>query len=94
MLWILYPQPKFFDYDSYKKFAPDLEKDGFYRWLDRYFLLLQLPLGVVLYFLGGWSFVFYGLVMKRRDLNLELLDRPLQRSRTQLNLLTLWFSSD
>jgi fatty-acid desaturase len=64
MLWILYPQPKFFDYDSYKKFAPDLEKDGFYRWLDRYFLLLQLPLGVVLYFLGGWSFVFYGLVMR------------------------------
>jgi stearoyl-CoA desaturase (delta-9 desaturase) len=64
MLWVLYPRPKFFDYDSYKKFAPDLERDGFYRWLDRYFLLLQIPLGVVLYLLGGWSFVVYGLVLR------------------------------
>jgi fatty-acid desaturase len=32
--------------------------------LDRYFLLLQVPLAVVLYALGGWSFVIYGIFVR------------------------------
>ncbi|MEB3181289.1 MAG: fatty acid desaturase [Nostocaceae cyanobacterium] len=64
MLWILYPRAEFYDYENYRKFAPDLDKDGFYRWLDRYFLLLQFPLGVLLYLLGGWSFVIYGIFLR------------------------------
>jgi sn-2 palmitoyl-lipid 9-desaturase len=51
-------------YKSNRKFAPDLAKDAFYRWLDRYYLLLQIPLGVGLYLLGGWSFVIYGLFLR------------------------------
>ena len=50
----------FFATDTYRKYAPDLAHDAFYSWLDRYFLLLQLPLGVLLYILGGRSFVVYG----------------------------------
>ena len=34
------------------RFTGDLERDPFYRWLDRWFLLLQLPLGAALYFYG------------------------------------------
>ncbi len=64
MGWLLYKRPEFFEYESNRKFAPDLAKDGFYRWLDRYFLLLQVPLGVGLYLLGGWSFVIYGLFLR------------------------------
>ena len=64
MGWLLYKRPEFFEYESNRKFAPDLAKDGFYRWLDRYYLLLQIPLGVVLYLLGGWSFVIYGLFLR------------------------------
>lgn len=64
MLWLFYPQRDVFAYESYKRFAPDLERDGFYRWLNRYYLLLQLPLGLILYLLGGWSFVIYGLVVR------------------------------
>ena len=64
MLWILYPRPEFFDGKNYKRFAPDLARDPFYCWLDRYHLLLQLPLGLLLYALGGWSFVIYGMFLR------------------------------
>lgn len=64
MLWIFYPRPEFFDPDHYQKFAPDLARQGFYQWLDRYFLLLQIPLGILLYGLGGWSFVVYGMFVR------------------------------
>jgi stearoyl-CoA desaturase (delta-9 desaturase) len=64
MGWLLYKRPEFFEYESNRKFAPDLAKDAFYRWLDRYYLLLQIPLGVGLYLFGGWSFVIYGLFLR------------------------------
>jgi sn-2 palmitoyl-lipid 9-desaturase len=64
MLWIMYPQAKFFDADLYQKFAPDLMRQPYYRWLDRNFLLLQVPLALLLYALGGWSFVLYGIFVR------------------------------
>lgn len=64
MLWMLYPDAKFFDYEQYCKYAPDLARDPFYRWLNRYFFLLQIPLGFLLYALGGWSFVIYGIFLR------------------------------
>jgi stearoyl-CoA desaturase (delta-9 desaturase) len=64
MQWVLCPRPEFFDYDTYKRFAPDLEREPFYRWLDRYFLLLQIPVAVLLYALGGLPFVVYGVVLR------------------------------
>ncbi|NJR65600.1 MAG: acyl-CoA desaturase [Leptolyngbyaceae cyanobacterium CRU_2_3] len=64
MVWLLYDRPEFFNYEAYKKFAPDLAKDPFYRWLNRYFLLLQVPLSILLYIIGGWSFVIYGVFLR------------------------------
>ncbi len=64
MLWLFYPQRQFFDYDSCKKFAPDLDRDPFYRWLNKNFLMLQIPVGVALYLAGGWSFVIYGVFVR------------------------------
>jgi sn-2 palmitoyl-lipid 9-desaturase len=64
MLWLFYPQANFFDYGYYKQFAPDLVRERFYRWLNRYFLLLQIPMGLVLYLMGGWSFVIYGVFLR------------------------------
>lgn len=64
MLWIFYPHAELFDYEQYKRFAPDLVRDPFYRWLNRYFFLLQLPLALLLYGLGGWSFVIYGVFLR------------------------------
>lgn len=64
MLWILCPRPEVYRYDLYKKYAPDLARDPFYRLLNRYFLLLQIPIAVLLYALGGWSFVIYGVFLR------------------------------
>lgn len=64
MLWMFYPVEEYFDYEKYKKYAPDLARQPFYRWLNRYFILLQIPLAAVLYALGGWSFVIYGVVLR------------------------------
>lgn len=64
MLWLFYPHTDTFNYNAYKRFAPDLDRDPFYRWLNRSFLWLQIPVGVLLYLLGGWSFVIYGVFVR------------------------------
>jgi fatty-acid desaturase len=64
MLWILKPQEDAFAYSQYSRYAPDLAKNAYYRWLDRYFLVLQVPLAIALYALGGWSFVIYGIFVR------------------------------
>jgi sn-2 palmitoyl-lipid 9-desaturase len=64
MLWIFYPAAESFDPNLYRRWAPDLAKDAFYRWLDKYFLLLQIPVALALYAVGGWSFVIYGVFLR------------------------------
>jgi sn-2 palmitoyl-lipid 9-desaturase len=61
MLWMLYPGSDFFNLASYSRNAPELARDPFYRWLDRYGLTLQIPLAFLLWGLGGWSFLVWGL---------------------------------
>jgi len=64
IVWILKPQEDSFAYSQYSRYAPDLAKKAYYRWLDRYFALLQVPLAVVLYAIGGWPFVIYGIFVR------------------------------
>jgi sn-2 palmitoyl-lipid 9-desaturase len=64
MGWLLAAKSDAFDRQQYQKFAPDLARDGFYQLLDRSFLLLQLPLAVGLYALGGWAYVVYGIFVR------------------------------
>ncbi|MCT7960946.1 fatty acid desaturase [Laspinema sp. D1] len=64
LLWMIYPRPEFFNKELYNRFAPDLARDPFYCWLDRYSLLMQVPLAVVLYLLGGWPFIVYGVFVR------------------------------
>ena len=47
-----------------KQYVEDLRRDPYYRWLDKYFLLLQIPLGVLLYNLGGWHYVLWGIPLR------------------------------
>lgn len=64
LLWMVYYRSEIFEYEKYRRFAPDLDRQGFYRWLDRYFLLLQVPVALGLYLLGGWPFVIYGVFVR------------------------------
>ncbi|MEE3718292.1 fatty acid desaturase [Tumidithrix elongata RA019] len=69
MAWILYSKPEHFDLKNYRNFAPDLASDRYYQFLDKYFLSLQIPLGILLYFIGstigqGIGFVLYGIFVR------------------------------
>jgi fatty-acid desaturase len=64
LIWMLRPEFHTFDVNHYQRYAPDLARHAYYRWLDRYFILLQVPLAILLYALGGWSFVIYGIFLR------------------------------
>ena len=50
--------------------TPDMQRVPYYRWLNRHFLLLQLPLAVLLYGIGnatgvgGWPLVLWGIPLR------------------------------
>ncbi|MDX2270978.1 MAG: fatty acid desaturase [Cyanobacteriota bacterium] len=64
MNWIFFRKLEHHEYELYRKFAPDLDRDPFYRFLNRRQNLLQVILGLGLYVLGGWSWVIYGIFVR------------------------------
>ena len=44
--------------------TPDMQRVPYYRWLNRNFLLLQLPLAALLYALGGMPLVLWGIPLR------------------------------
>jgi sn-1 stearoyl-lipid 9-desaturase len=42
----------------------DINTDPFYKFIDQYFLLIQIAFGALLYLLGGWSFVVWGIFVR------------------------------
>jgi fatty-acid desaturase len=47
-----------------QRHAPDLVRDPFYRFLERSYLWWQVGLGLVLFALGGWPWVVYGIFVR------------------------------
>jgi fatty-acid desaturase len=69
MMWILRAKPEHFQFNNYKKYAPDIAGDRYYTFLDKYFLSLQIPLALLLYWIGslqglGMSFLIYGVFVR------------------------------
>ncbi|NJL45761.1 MAG: acyl-CoA desaturase [Leptolyngbyaceae cyanobacterium SM2_3_12] len=46
------------------RFIGDIKDDPFYQFCEKYFLVMQVALGIGLYFLGGWSFVLWGIFVR------------------------------
>jgi fatty-acid desaturase len=46
------------------KYAPDLMKDDFYRWLNRYHWVPLTLLGFILLAVGGWPLVLWGIFLR------------------------------
>lgn len=44
--------------------GPGITGDPFYRFLDRTWMLHQLPIGLGLYLLGGWTWVVWGVLVR------------------------------
>ena len=46
------------------RYTPDLAKDRFHVWITRWHILPTIILGLALYALGGWPFVFWGIFLR------------------------------
>jgi stearoyl-CoA desaturase (delta-9 desaturase) len=55
--WFLHEVPALRQIDRYTK---DIADDPVYQFLDKYYLPIQIVLATVLYLIGGWSFVVWG----------------------------------
>jgi fatty-acid desaturase len=64
VLWLIYPRGDTFDTEAQRRLAPQIARNPYYCWLSRYYAWLQIPLGLLLYALGGWSFVLYGTAVR------------------------------
>ncbi len=62
--WLFLPNPARPNVAEQRRLAADLAADPFYRFLDKTSLLWQLALGVLLFALGGWSWVIWGIFVR------------------------------
>lgn len=61
MGWMLFHPPIQSEVPRYIK---DIGDDPVYQFFDKYFIPLQFALGLLLYFIGGWSFVVWGIFVR------------------------------
>ena len=64
MTWLFGRENFLTNRDSYKKYAPDMANDRFLVLLDRYHMVPVFFMGGLLYVLGGWSFVVWGMFVR------------------------------
>lgn len=62
--WMLYLTPRRLDDDFTRRRASDILKDPFYAFLDKAFFPLCLLTWWMLYLLGGWPWVFWGVFVR------------------------------
>ena len=61
MGWIFYEVPAD---GEVPRLTKDIANDPFYLFCEKYFLLMQIVLGFLLYAIGGWSFVLWGIFVR------------------------------
>jgi len=59
--WMLIKNPANKEIPRYTK---DISSDAFYQFCEKYFIPIQVVLGLLLYFWGGWSFVVWGIFLR------------------------------
>ena len=64
MGWLLVGETKHSNTALFSKYAPDLTKDRFYVWLNDYHWVPMIVLGVVLWAIGGFPFVLWGIFLR------------------------------
>ena len=62
--WILWGTAQNHDQDTIDRYAPDLIKDGYYRWLNRFYCIPLLVVGVMLFIFGGWGVMLWGVFLR------------------------------
>jgi len=64
MGWILRGTAQRHDDATLHRYAPDLMQDKFHVWLDTFYWIPMVALGIVLLLLGGWPMLMWGIFMR------------------------------
>ena len=64
MGWILFGDTHHNNTELMGRYAPDLNRDRFYRWLNSYHWVPLTTLGLILLATGGWSMVLWGIFLR------------------------------
>jgi stearoyl-CoA desaturase (delta-9 desaturase) len=64
MGWILFGDTHHNDTALMQKYAPDLGRDPFYRWLNTYHWVPLTASGFIMLAIGGWSMVLWGVFLR------------------------------
>ena len=59
--WLIYQSPS---KSEVPRFTKDIIDDPVYQFLEKYFIPVQIVLGLALLLIGGWSFVFWGVFVR------------------------------
>ena len=62
--WILMGTAQDHDHSTLRRYAPDLLKDPFYVWLNRFYYVPLIVLGLGLLVCGGWTVVLWGIFLR------------------------------
>ena len=64
MLWVLYVPKREQMKTIAQRYAPDLHKQRFYRWLEPINYIVAIVVAVALYLAGGWPWVVWGMCIR------------------------------
>jgi sn-2 palmitoyl-lipid 9-desaturase len=64
MGWVFMRYPKWYEQGVRDTFCPDLQKDKFMVWLDKYHYFFPALLGVGLFVAGGWGLFLWGFCLR------------------------------
>ena len=64
MGWLFAREPNLAKFDSYKRYAPDMAQDKVIVFLDRNHMIPAMVVTAILYLLGGWPFVIWGIFVR------------------------------
>lgn len=62
--WILWGTAQNHDAATIARYAPDLVKDRYYRWLNNFYFVPLLVVGIFLFAFGGWGVMLWGVFLR------------------------------
>jgi fatty-acid desaturase len=64
MGWVLTGTAQRYDKTVCERYAPDLMKDPVHRWLEKWYYVPLIAMGVLLLAVGGWPMLFWGIFFR------------------------------
>jgi stearoyl-CoA desaturase (delta-9 desaturase) len=62
--WILVGTAQVHEEAVLRRYAPDMMKDSFHRWINRFYYVPIVACGLLLFALGGWSVLMWGIFFR------------------------------